>query len=246
MVSEQHGSLTASHAGYLISFDGVDSSGKETQAKRFVERLRYMGWGVHQFTTPDYLTPLGRELKARLQNRLGRWQDLSWQEKLQLFARNRAEHKAEVLAALARGEVVVYDRYVPSSLAFMTVEALTPQDVAHRRRDIHQAVEQEEYEVQGMPREQLSVFLDVPPEVSSRLLEHRKATLKDADEYTDHMDVQQRLYNEYDVMTTSDVTRYVRIQCVMGGELLGVEAVSELVWESVRARLPVLARAYGS
>lgn len=226
--------------GLLISFDGVDSSGKETQARKLAERLRYQGHTVHTFTTPDYSTPSGQELKARLQGKMGNWHETLWEEKLRYFANNRAEHRDEVAAALERGEIVVYDRYVPSSLAFMMVEACEPQQVDLMRKRVYRAVEHEEYEVNQMPHEDLSLFLDVPPRVSAELLERRKEKLRDGDEYTDHVHVQERLYNEYDLLMRSDTTRFARIPCVSGTELLSIATVEELVWETLVDRFPIV------
>lgn len=226
--------------GLLISFDGLDSTGKATQTKRLVERLRFQGHIVTQFQTPDYTTPSGQELKLRLQNKIGNWHKTPWQEKLRYFANNRAEHRDEVLSSLAAGEIVIYDRYVPSSLAFITVEAMLPQEAGLFREDVYKAVEKEEYQIHKMPKENVSIFLDVPPDVADNLLGLRKAASGHEDEYTDHLHIQQRLYNEYDYMCANDRQRFVRIKCTEDGHLLGVNDVAELIWEDLLVRFPEL------
>lgn len=232
--------ISGNNKGLLISFDGIDSSGKETQSAMLAERLRHHGHKVHQFTTPDYATKSGKELKARLQNKIGNWQETSWEEKMSYFARNRAEHREEVMQALSRGDVVIYDRYVPSSLAFITVEATRAQEADLLRDRIQRAVDREEYTNNGMPKEGLSIFLDIPPHVASELLEKRKEKLQDEDEYTDHLEVQERLYNEYDIMYKAEPDRYLRISCVSGNELLSAEDIAELVWEGLTERFSQL------
>lgn len=196
--------MTTNTRGLIISFDGIDSSGKETQTRLLVERLRYQRKVVRKLSTPDYETPSGQEIKLRLQNKIGNWSDLSWEEKMKLFATNRTEHKQEVIDAVQRGEIVIYDRYVPSSLAFIAVEALAPQNIESRREEIHRAVARQEYEINEMPFEDVSIFLDVPPAVSALLLHGRKSKRGEDDEYTDHAEVQQRLYNEYDWLCTNN------------------------------------------
>lgn len=228
--------------GLLISFDGLDCSGKATQTRILTDRLRHLGWTVHKFQSPDYETESGKELKLRLQNKLGNWEETPWQEKLGYFAKNRAEHREEVMAALDRGEIVIYDRYVPSSLTFMAVEALMPQEADLRREEIYQAVRDEEYMKNGMPSEDVSVFLDVPPAVACNLLVDRKAKRSDEDEYTDKLHVQERLYNEYDVLTTQDPVHYIRTKCVLDGQMVGIEEVAELVWAALISRFPHLER----
>jgi dTMP kinase len=221
----------------LVAFDGIDSSGKATQTKRLVERLRYQGAQVRELATPDYATPQGAHLKKLLQDHAA-WDALSWEEKMKLFADNRREHRDEVLAALTAGEIVVYDRYVPSSLAFITVEARHMTDT--ERAHIHRAIEKLEYEDNGMPHEHVSIFLDVPPRISGALLDRRKQERADQAEYTDHQHVQEQLYNEYVLMCDQQPKRFLRVPCVSGTELLGVEDVEEMVWEGLKERLPQL------
>lgn len=223
--------------GVLISFDGIDSSGKATQAYHLARRLAAVGRSVSQRQSPDYSTATGRRLKKLLQHT---GPPLSWQQKMHLFAANRAEHRDEVLAVLSQGGTVVYDRYVPSSLAFITIEATTPQDVNLRRATIHAHVAKQEYEVNRMPRENVSVFLDVPPSVALALLEERQRARGESNEYTDHRALQERLYNEYDILCQSLPDRFIRIPCVSGTQLLSVDEVSELVWSALTARLPSL------
>ena len=126
-------------SGFLISFDGLDSSGKNTQTQALIARLRKAGRRVATFTTPDYTTPSGQELRARLQGKVGDWATTPWQEKMRLFAKNRAEHRQEVVDALSVGAIVLYDRYVPSSLAFIAVEAAL-QDPTVTREQVYGAV----------------------------------------------------------------------------------------------------------
>src|SRR3989338_8400018 len=87
-----------------------------------------------------------------------------------------------------------------------------------------------------MPPENISIFLDVPPVVANTLLARRKEEHQHDDEYTDHILVQERLYNEYDYMMTERPEHFLRVKCVAGTELLSIETVSELVWEGLTER----------
>lgn len=232
--------MSNNQPGLLLAFDGVDSSGKETQTARLADRLRHVGFAVRCFETPDYTTPSGADLKERLQNKDRAWQQLPWEDKMRLFAANRQEHKAEVLQSLRQGEIVIYDRYVASSLAFITIEALEPATIDLFRSDVQHAIARHEYEERGMPREDVSIFLDVPPDVSAALLEGRKHRRRDSDEYTDHIAVQRRLYNEYDLLCKGDPATYWRVPCVVEERLLSIEDVAEIVWEGLKAKFPLL------
>lgn len=232
--------------GILISFDGLDSSGKHTQVRHLITRLRGLGHVVQHLESPDYTTPTGRKLKEYLQNKDGAWHTVPWEEKMKLFASNRAEKREDIVSALKRGEIVVYDRYVPSSLAFITVEALSPQEVDLFRDKIQAAVESHEYKYLRMPRPDISIFLDVPPLVATTLLHGRKHVTQDDDEYTDELSLQERLYNEYDIFCQKDPRQYLRVRCVEGDELLGIEDVAEAIWVSLREKFPRLLQTYAA
>lgn len=232
--------MSAPHyPGALISFDGLDSSGKATQSQHLVDRLNFSGHTARLFRSPDYSTPSGQELKARLQNKKGDWHKTPWAEKMRYFADNRAEHKEEVKSALGAGEVVVYDRYVPSSLAFMAVEAVEPQAAELYRPQVHAAVRRQEYEKNGMPQEDVSIFLDVPAIMTCGLLTARKTDMGHDNEYTDDLAVQERLYNEYDWLCCSDPKHYIRIRCTEDRDsLLDMGSISELIWTALITKFP--------
>lgn len=230
--------MNKSKGGLLIAFDGIDSSGKATHTQELVRRLRYNGHTVHFFQSPDYSTETGKYIKKLLQDPVS-WAKILWPERMKLFADNRAEHRAEVVKALSRGEHVVYDRYVASSISFFTVEALVA-DPHARREEIQKQVAECEYVQNKMPKENVSIFLDVPVDVSRALLEKRKKKRSDAAEYTDADDVQRKLYNEYDLMCLAHPEQFLRIHSVSGSELLSIPDVAELVWQGLLNRFPEL------
>lgn len=107
-------------SGFFISFEGIDKSGKSTQAKRLVTYLKEKGREV-VFTHEPGGTELGQELR-----RLA----LTWKPQkssapvdptaeMFIFAADRAQHVAEIIRpALNQGNVVITDRYLDSTLAY--------------------------------------------------------------------------------------------------------------------------------
>lgn len=101
----------------LISFEGVDGSGKSTQAALLAEALRADGIDVVQTREPGG-TALGERIRSLLLEGGGM---APWAEAA-LFAAARAQLIAEIIRpALARGAIVVCDRYVDSSLAYQGI-----------------------------------------------------------------------------------------------------------------------------
>jgi dTMP kinase len=101
----------------FVSFEGVDGSGKSTQADLLAAHLRAGGRKVVHTREPGG-TPLGERIRGLL---LGGEDMAPWAEAA-LFAAARAELVAEVIGpALDRGAWVVCDRYVDSSLAYQGI-----------------------------------------------------------------------------------------------------------------------------
>ena len=98
----------------FVSFEGIDGSGKSTQARLLAERLATTGQEVVLTREPGG-TPLGEEVRELL---LHAGDVAPWAEAA-LFAAARAQHVVELIGpALARGATVVCDRYVDSSVAY--------------------------------------------------------------------------------------------------------------------------------
>ena len=98
----------------FVTFEGVDGSGKSTQARLLAERLRSEGREVVLTREPGG-TPAGERIREILLHgeRVAPWAEAA------LFAAARAQLVDEVIRpALARGADVVSDRYIDSSLAY--------------------------------------------------------------------------------------------------------------------------------
>jgi dTMP kinase len=102
--------------GVLVTFEGVEGSGKSTQAERLAEWLRGLGLEVVLSREPGG-TGIGEQVRAILLDPENRAMD-GWTE-LFLYLASRNQHVMEkVLPALGQGKVVVLDRYAESSAAY--------------------------------------------------------------------------------------------------------------------------------
>jgi dTMP kinase len=102
--------------GLFITFEGMDGSGKTTQMHRLAERLRSTGRSVVETTEPGG-PPLAMKIRRILLDSAN--QELSPTTELLLYFASRAQNVDEwILPALARGEIVVSDRFTDSSLAY--------------------------------------------------------------------------------------------------------------------------------
>lgn len=104
--------------GVFITFEGGDGSGKSTQLGLLVSWLQDQGRTVVTTREPGG-TELGDELREIVLHRQGH---ITPKSEALLYAADRAHHIAtKVRPALARGEVVVQDRYLDSSVAYQGI-----------------------------------------------------------------------------------------------------------------------------
>lgn len=150
--------------GRLIAFEGLDQSGKQTQALRLRQALEAEGLQVVSFDFPDYQTPIGQEIGTALKGGRAFPPDC-----LQLlYVANRCEHRPAIEAALAAGQWVVCDRWVASSIAYGEAQGLDPDWLGLIQR--------------VLPPADLTMLLDLAPEVAAqRKQQHRDAFEQDLD-----------------------------------------------------------------
>lgn len=114
--------------GFFITFEGIDGCGKSTQAERLVEALVGQGYPTLHTREPGG-TALGVKLRTMLLHE--KEQEMAPAAELLLMAADRAQHVAEVIRpALQRGDVVVCERYVDSSVAYQGAAGVPLEHIA--------------------------------------------------------------------------------------------------------------------
>jgi dTMP kinase len=104
----------------LIAFEGLDQSGKETQAQQLRERLREAGRKVRLLSFPDYGTSIGEEIARALAGE----RDYGADVMQLLFVANRHERREAIIEWLNGGLILVCDRYRASSIAYGEAQGL--------------------------------------------------------------------------------------------------------------------------
>ena len=134
--------------GMLIAFEGLDQSGKQTQAETLRDFVRGRGRECTLLSFPDYTTPIGREISLALHG--GR--DYGADTLQLLYVANRYEKRGSIQSLLESGVTIVCDRYVASSVAYGEAQELDPDWLADVQR--------------FLPRADLTIVLDIAPETA--------------------------------------------------------------------------------
>ena len=159
--------------GLLIAFEGLDQSGKQTQAELLRDRLKQDGRKARQVSFPDYGTSIGEEIARALQGEREYGPDVMQL----LYVANRYERTPDLNRWLAGGLILVCDRYTASSVAYGEALGLDPAWLTDMQK--------------FLPSPALTIMLDIAPETAVR----RKSA--DRDRYERDLAMQGRVRESY-------------------------------------------------
>jgi dTMP kinase len=160
-------------AGLLIAFEGLDQSGKQTQAELLRDQLKQSGHKSRLVSFPDYATSIGEEIARALQGE----RDYGADVMQLLYVANRYERKADLQRWIDGGLILVCDRYTASSIAYGEAQGLEAEWLADMQR--------------FLPPASLTILLDIAPETAVQ----RKAV--DRDRYERDLAMQARVRESY-------------------------------------------------
>ena len=197
-------------SGHLIAFEGLDQSGKQTQAERLLEAFRRAGHRAEFLTFPAYETAIGAEIDHALHGK----REYAADTLQLLYIANRFEFRPQLESWLSAGTMVVCDRYLASSIAYGEAQGV---DVAWltgiQRR---------------MPQPSLTILLDISPDASLR----RKKAARD--KFERDLPLLGRVRESY--LRQAEASKdWIRLE----GHL-DKDAVSSAVTSAVRSRLGLL------
>ena len=208
-------------SGLFLAFEGGDGAGKTTQAAAVADWLRDRGWTV-QLTREPGGSPMGQKVRSILLDPATG--SMSARAEALLFAADRAEHVAgHIRPALARGEAVVTDRYIDSSLAYQG---------GGRALDREEVERISEWATQGL-RPHLTVLLDLDPVVSAQRARKRSGSADRLEGET--LEFRQTVRERFLAIATADPEHYLVVPAAQPPEQVTRRIVDRL------AGLPQLA-----
>jgi dTMP kinase len=146
--------------GVFICIEGLDGSGKSTQAKLLTKKLCQAGYTA-VFTAEPSQGKIGKFLRKRLFEQ----ERMPTTVEALLFAADRIEHVQSVIVpALKEGKIVISDRYVYSSLAYQGSAGLSLDWIETINNNAQ--------------KPDLSLFIDIAPEVVLKRLKRKKSVME--------------------------------------------------------------------
>lgn len=220
--------------GKFVVICGTDGSGKGTQANLLHKRMQEEKIPVRMTDFPRYGKPSAAMVEEYLNGRLGSAKDVSPYQASVFYAVDRYAASIDMHKWLANGENIISNRYVSANKGHQMGKIKDPEE----RNKFLNWLNDFEYNLFKIPKEDLNIFLYVPPEVGQKLVDN-----KDARSYTD----KKRDIHEADLdhlKEAAEAYMYVAkkegwtiIDCTKNGELMSIDEIHEIVWEKVSALL---------
>ena len=224
--------------GAFVVIDGIDGSGKATQARLLAERLTAEGHQVEKIDFPRYGTPLFGELLGEcLAGKHGDFLHLDPKIASTLYALDRYEASAQIRAWREEGKVVIADRFSSSNQIHQGGKIV---DTA--KRDTFLAwIDRMEHEVLNVPRPDAVIYLRVGVPTSLALLSKERETKNQAlgGEAQDTVE-KDRMYLERSFESAERLSmepNWHRVECVEDGVIRSPEVIHEDVHKAVAALL---------
>ena len=151
--------------GKLIVLEGIDGSGKGTQLEFLVRAFTSQKIPFTQVGFPNYKGFFGKMVAQFLNGEFGPLDAVDPRFSALLYAGDRLESKPAIESALAAGKFVLADRYIGSNLAHQGAR-VPPEN----RAEFLAWLKRLEYEIYGLPAEDLVLYLRVPVAEAHRLV----------------------------------------------------------------------------
>jgi dTMP kinase len=208
--------------GLFLTFEGMDGSGKTTQMRRLAERLRTRGRTVLETVEPGG-TAIGRKIRQILLDAAS--QELSPSAELLLYFASRAQNVDEmILPALARGEVVLADRFTDSTLAYQG---------CGRGLGAEMVLSLDRIACRGL-KPDLTLLVDIDVETSLARAHARNAAGRSDETRMDEQSLEfhRKVYEAYHALAAREPQR---VRLIDGSKTM--DQVEQEIWEVVSAHV---------
>lgn len=209
--------------GTLIVLEGIDGSGKETQASLLEKKLKEKGREVMHISFPDYKSPSSALVKMYLKGDFGKNpKDVNPYAASLFYAVDRfASYRMKWKDFYQKGGIIIADRYTTSNM----VHQMTKYEDKKERKDFLSWLEKTEYEELELPVPDLVILLDIPLRVSENLVKERARQGGSMDIHEQHLDYLRKCHDAYQELVS--LYGWKRIPCTEEGKLRTIEDIGK-------------------
>ncbi len=210
--------------GLLIAVEGVDASGKQTQTELLYKHLIEKGLKVRRLSFPQYDSDSSAGVRMYLNGELSESADgISAYAASSLFAADRfLSFKSDWAKDYESGTVILCDRYVGSN---MIHQACKLENAG--REEFLDWLDGFEFGIYALPRPDITLFLDMPPEKGRELMAKRLNKIDNSETHDIHERDEAFLQRSYSsACSVAEKFGWTRISCVNGDKIRSVEEIA--------------------
>lgn len=219
--------------GKLITIEGTDCSGKETQTNLLIKKLREEGYQVQNFSFPNYNSPTGRIIGGPYLGKEGfdkcYFEEGSTKVDPKVaslyYAADRKYNIDKINFLLEQGYNVILDRYIYSNMAHQGGKIIDKKE----RNNMYNWLDKLEFDLMGLPKPDLTIFLHMPTMVAEELKNHRKEKADGHEKDKNHLKQAEIAYIEL-----AQKYNFVTVECSENGMPKDIEGINEIVYNSVK------------
>ena len=218
--------------GKFIVIDGTDGSGKATQTKLLCEALEKGKIIVKKIDFPQYSNNFfGKLLRECLDGKLGDFIAINSKIASVLYAADRWESSETIKKWLNQGYIVIADRYASSNQIHQGGKIFDDK----KRKEFLTWLDQLEFGVFKIPRPDAIIFLDVPIEITRKLLKDRAEEKNKTNSGKIYRDVAEE--NEKHLLESRESAlkmvksnnNWIRINCTKNNEIMSIEDIHKKI-----------------
>ena len=219
----------------IIVIEGTDGSGKQTQSQKLFEYLKRKNVNVKIQSFPNYKSPSSILAKKYLNGDFGDINSLSPFQASVFFSVDRLCTMLEYKEFLENGGVLILDRYVSSNLLHQATKIVGEK----KRQEFVNELEHFEFQLLNLPKQDLTLFLDLKPEISKKLRDERNY-LKSGTTKDIHENNFEYLKNCYEIgKTIARQKNWQVIKCYENDKILSIDEISKKIIDVVNAKLKI-------
>ncbi|TKJ17258.1 thymidylate kinase [Candidatus Woesearchaeota archaeon B3_Woes] len=219
-------------SGKLIVVDGTDGSGKATQTKLLVEKLKKENYDVEIIDFPRYGEKSAFLIEEYLNGKFGSAKETGPYVPSIFYACDRYVASMKIKEWLKQGKIVIANRYVASSMAHQGGKIEDKEE----RDTFLEWLEDLEFNIFKIPKPTANIILYVPPEIGQKLVDKKG--------HRDYVNGSKRDLHEEDLEHLKDATKTYRtliekynwivIECAPDNKLKTIEEIQKLLWDKAK------------
>lgn len=218
--------------GFLVAIEGVDSSGKATQAGILYENMKNEGRKAMMIEFPDYKSDSSALVKMYLNGDFGKNpEEVNPYAASVFFAADRfASFNTSWKKLYEEGYIIICDRYVTSNMIYQAAKFDEEKD----RENYLDWLTDLEFEKLRLPVPDIVIFLNISPQHCSHLIKNRMNKItgrRDKDIHEKNEEYMEKTYEA--ALLVAKKYKWKILECVENGRLMSIEKISSLIKELV-------------